>query len=223
MKKTIVYLLVITISIIAVATSILYEQKHERKLPILNPTDVNHALVDSSLHNKGVNHTILDFHLINQNGENVTQEIIKDRVVVANFFFATCPTICPIMNSQLSRVHAEYIENNNVIILSHTVWPEMDSVEALKEYGERFEADSKRWQFLTGDKHHLYNLARKSYLVAPSIRDTNFDQGGEGDFIHTENIVLIDKKRRIRGFYDGTDSLEVSQLIEDVQILLDHK
>jgi protein SCO1 len=149
MKKTIVYLLVIIISIIAIATSILYEQKHERKLPILNPTDVNGALVDSSLHNKGVNHTILDFHLTNQNGKNVTQEIIKGRVVVANFFFATCPSICPIMNSQLSRVHAEYLKNNNVIILSHTVWPEVDSVEVLKEYGDRYEADSKRWQFLT--------------------------------------------------------------------------
>ena len=223
MKKIIVYLVVIAFSIIAIATSILYEQKHERKLPILNPTDVYPALVDSSLHNKGVNHTILDFHLTNQNGENVTQEIIKDRVVVANFFFATCPTICPIMNNQLSRVHHKYVNNDDVIILSHTVWPEIDTFEALKEYGDRYAADSKRWQFLTGDKHHLYNLARKSYLVAPSVNDTNFDQGGEGDFIHTENIVLIDKKRRIRGFYDGTDSLEVSQLIEDVQILLEHK
>lgn len=223
MKKSIVYLIVIAISVIAVATFILYEQKYERKLPILNPTDVNAALVDSSLQNKGINHTILDFHLTNQNGENVSQEIIKDRVVVANFFFATCPSICPIMNSQLSRVHAEYLKNNNVIILSHTVWPEVDSVEVLKEYGERYNANPKRWQFLTGDKHHLYHLARKSYLVAPSLQDTNFDQGGEGDFIHTENIVLIDKKRRIRGFYDGTNSLEVSQLIQDVQILLDHK
>ena len=223
MKKIIVYLVVIAFSIIAIATFILYEQKNERKLPILNPTDVYPALVDSSLHNKGINHTILDFHLINQNGDSVTQEIINDRVVVANFFFATCPTICPIMNNQLSRVHDKYVNNDDVIILSHTVWPEIDSIEVLKEYGERYEADSKRWQFLTGDKHHLYNLARKSYLVAPSVNDTNFDQGGEGDFIHTENIVLIDKKRRIRGFYDGTDSLEVSQLIEDVQILLEQK
>jgi len=214
---------VIAFSIIAIATFILYEQKNERKLPILNPTDVYPALVDSSLHNKGINHTILDFHLINQNGDSVTQEIINDRVVVANFFFATCPTICPIMNNQLSRVHDKYVNNDDVIILSHTVWPEIDTFEVLKEYGERYKADSKRWQFLTGDKHHLYNLARKSYLVAPSVNDTNFDQGGEGDFIHTENIVLIDKKRRIRGFYDGTDSLEVSQLIEDVQILLEQK
>ena len=223
MKKTILYLTGVAITIIAIATFILYEQKHERKLPILNPTDVNHVLVDSSLHNKGVNHTILDFQLTNQNGENVTQEIVKSKVVVANFFFATCPTICPIMNSQLSRVHDKYVNNDDVIILSHTVWPEIDTIEVLKEYGERYEADSKRWQFLTGDKHHLYNLARKSYLVAPSVNDTNFDQGGEGDFIHTENIVLIDKKRRIRGFYDGTEPLEVSQLIEDVQILLEQK
>jgi len=223
MKKIIVYLVVIAFSIIAIATFILYEQKNERKLPILNPTDVYPALVDSSLHNKGINHTILDFHLINQNGDSVTQEIINDRVVVANFFFATCPTICPIMNNQLSRVHDKYVNNDDVIILSHTVWPEIDTFEVLKEYGERYKADSKRWQFLTGDKHHLYNLARKSYLVAPSVNDTNFDQGGEGDFIHTENIVLIDKKRRIRGFYDGTEPLEVSQLIEDVQILLEQK
>ena len=223
MKKTIVYLIVVGIVISVIATSILYEQKHERKLPILNPTDVNDALVDSSLHNKGVDHTILDFHLTNQNGENITQEIIKNKVVVANFFFATCPSICPIMNSQLSRVHDKYLKNDNVMILSHTVWPEVDSVEVLKEYGERYGADVKRWHFLTGDKHHLYNLARKSYLVAPSVNDTSFDQGGDGDFIHTENIVLIDKKRRIRGFYDGTDSLAVNQLIVDVQILLDQK
>ena len=107
--------------------------------------------------------------------------------------------------------------------MSHTVWPEIDTVEVLKDYASRYEADSRRWQFLTGDKYHLYNLARKSYLVAPSEHDPNFDQGGEGDFIHTENIVLIDKRKRIRGFYDGTDSIEVSQLIEDVQILLEQK
>jgi len=222
MKKTVYYLIVIAIAIV-VATSILYQQKHERKLPILNPTDVNNALVDSSLHHKGVDHTILDFQLTNQNGEKVTQEVIKNKVVVANFFFATCPTICPIMNGQLSRVHDEYLNENSVIILSHTVWPEVDSVEVLKEYGELYDADPARWQFLTGDKHHLYNLARKSYLVAPSVNDTSFDQGGEGDFIHTENIVLIDKKRRIRGFYDGTDSLEVNQLIVDVQVLLNQE
>ena len=92
----------------------MYEQKYERKLPILNPTDVNYVLVDSSLHNKGVNHTILDFQLINQNGENVSEEIIKDKVVVANFFFATCPTICPLMNNQLRRVHDKYLYNNEI-------------------------------------------------------------------------------------------------------------
>ncbi len=127
------------------------------------------------------------------------------------------------MSNQLKRVHDQYLTNDNVIILSHTVWPEVDSVEALFEYGERYGADPKKWLFLTGDKHHLYDLARKSYLVAPSINDTTFDQGGEGDFIHTENIVLIDKKRRIRGFYDGTDSTEVSLLIGDIQILLGSK
>ncbi len=164
MKKTILYLTVVAISIIAIATFILFEQKHQRKLPILNPTDVNHALVDSSLHNKGVNHTILDFQLINQNGENVSQEIIKDKVVVANFFFATCPTICPIMNNQLSRIHDKYLYNNDVIILSHTVWPEIDTVEVLKDYGERYEADSRRWQFLTGREEACYTIWREKVI-----------------------------------------------------------
>lgn len=222
MKKTIAYLMVIVAAII-VATTVLYNQKNERRLPVINPADVNQALVDSSLHHKGVDHTILDFNLTNQLGEEVNQSIIENKVVISNFFFATCPVICPKMSSQVMRVHEHYLENDDVIILSHTVWPEVDSVEVLREYGERFNADPKRWQFLTGDKHHLYNLARKSYLVAPSINDTTFDQGGEGDFIHTENVVLIDHKKRIRGFYDGTDSTAINQLIIDIQILLDAK
>ena len=214
MKRTILSLILVAVIIITIATFILYEEKYERKLPILNPTDVNYVLVDSSLHNKGVNHTILDFQLINQNGENVSQEIIKDKVVVANFFFATCPTICPLMNNQLSRVHDKYLYNNGVIILSHTVWPEIDTVEALKDYGNRYEADSRRWQFLTGDKYHLYNLARKSYLAVKE--DGN---GDIYDMIHTENFLLIDKKRQIRGFYDGTQSEDIERLLEDIETL----
>ena len=137
-----------------------------------------------------------------------------------NFFFVTCPAICPKMNSQVMRVHNAYNKNDHVIILSHTVWPEVDTPSVLKEYAERYNANTKNWQFLTGDKHELYRLARKSYLVSPSINDTSFDQGGVGDFIHTENVVLIDDKKRIRGFYDGTDSLRVNQLIQDIQLLL---
>lgn len=219
MKKTIAYVGVIVVAII-IATTVLYNQKNTRRLPVINPSDVNLALVDSSLHHKGVDHTILQFELINQFGQTVTRKVTNNKVVVANFFFATCPAICPKMSSQVKRVHDHYLDNDNVIILSHTVWPEVDSVEVLKEYADRYNANPERWQFLTGDKHHLYDLARKSYLVAPSINDTNFDQGGEGDFIHTENLVLIDKKKRIRGFYVGTDSVDVNQLIEDIQILL---
>ena len=219
MKKRII-LLVTALVLISIATTILYKQKNKRILPIFNPTDVNKALVDSSIQSKGINHTILNFDLTNQDAENVTQEIIKNKVVVSDFFFTTCPSICPKMTNQLKRVYDTFLENDEVIILSHTVWPEVDSVEVLKEYSQKYEANSKRWQFLTGDKHHLYKLARKSYLVSPSINDTTFDQGGEGDFIHTTNVVLIDKHKRIRGYYDGTDSIEINQLIKDVSLLL---
>jgi len=220
MKKVIALLSIVAIG--AVIVMIMQkEQLEKRVLPILNPTDVNKALVDSSLHNKGINHTILDFNLTNQNGEQVDQNLIKDKIVISDFFFTTCPGICPKMTNQLKRVHDEFLENDNVILLSHTVWPEVDSVETMKAYADLYEADAKRWQFLTGDKNHLYKLARQSYLVAPSITDTTFDQGGEGDFIHTTNVSLVDRKRQIRGFYNGVDSVEIKQLIEDVYLLLE--
>lgn len=220
MKGVIALILVVIIGAVVVV-NMQYDQVEKRVLPILNPTDVNKALVDSSLHNKGLNHTILDFNLINQNGESVTQNIIKNKVVISDFFFTTCPGICPKMTNQIKRVHDEFLNDDHVIILSHTVWPEVDSAEVLKAYAELHDAQAKRWQFLTGDKEHLYKLARQSYLVAPSITDTNYDQGGEGDFIHTTNVALIDKKRQIRGFYGGTDSVEIQQLIDDIYLLLE--
>lgn len=222
MKKVIALGLVVLVGAIIVMM-IRIDEKEKKVLPVINPTNVNPALVDSSLHNQGINHKVLNFDLINQDGEAVDENMIKDKIVVADFFFTTCPSICPKMTNQLTRIQTEFLNNDDVIILSHTVWPEVDSVETLKVYADLYNAKTKKWQFLTGSKEQLYKLARQSYLVAPSISDTNFDQGGEGDFIHTTNIALVDKKRQIRGFYNGVDSTKIKQLIDDIYLLLEQK
>lgn len=222
MKQLIALLIIVGIGI-AIATTMISEQQKKRTLPYLNPAQINSKLVDSTLHNKGSNHKILPFRLINQNGDTIDQKTIENKIVVANFFFTTCPTICPKMNNKLSKVYDSLKSNGDVMFLSHSVWPEIDTVEALAVYASQFDITTPTWYFLTGDKEQLYNLARKSYLVAPSIYDTTFDQGGEGDFIHTENVVLVDKEKFIRGMYDGLNDEEMKQLIADIQLLLEEE
>ena len=125
------------------------------------------------------------------------------------------------MTKNLEQLHEQVKNDTNIIILSHTVWPEVDSTEALLTYANTHKANHESWRFLTGDKKELYRLARKNYLVAPDVNDKNFDHGSEADFIHTENVVLVDKKQRIRGFYDGTDPEAMAMLLSDIKILLE--
>lgn len=159
-------------------------------------------------------HTIGSFTLINQYKETITDSVMKGKICVADFFFATCQSICPKMSHQLHRVQDSFAHKEDFLILSHTVNPDHDTAEVLRIYGERYGAIKGKWHFLTGDKKHIYDLARYSYLV--NVDETE----GEGDlFIHSELFVLIDKKRRIRGIYDGTDSLQVNQLIKDIRLL----
>ncbi len=159
-------------------------------------------------------HTIPDFSLINQEGKTITQNDFKDKIYVADFFFTTCEGICPKMSSQMERIAEKYKDNSGVLLLSHTVMPEVDSVPVLKTYAEEHHADPSKWFFVTGERKLINRLARKSYLVG----------GTEGtddeDFVHTQYFTLIDPEKRIRGFYDGTDSTEVSKLIADIEILL---
>lgn len=216
--KSIVAFIIIFIVSVSAGLYILSENKET--LPIYNPVDVNPELVDKSIQNKGINHTIMDFYLQNQNGDWVTQDILENKIVVANYFFATCPSICPIMNGKLMKVNEHFKKDKKVLLISHTVMPEIDSSEVLLEYAERYNADASTWQFLTGDKKHLYELARKSYLICPDENDPNYDHGSENDFIHTENVALIDTKGRIRGFYDATSDAQIKQLIADIEILL---
>jgi protein SCO1/2 len=183
------------------------------RLPIYQPASVNNELVDSTIVHKINYHKISDFSLTNQNGEIVTQKKYDNKIYVADFFFTTCQSICPVMTKNMKDLQYKLIEDSEVLLLSHTVFPEIDSVEVLKKYAIDNSVIDSKWDLVTGDKKEIYDLARKSYLAA---KDNNFS---EYDLIHTENFVLIDKKKQIRGFYDGTDKEEINRLINDIKIL----
>ena len=186
----------------------------EKKLPVYQPSMVSQELVDSTLHYKKKYHTIADFELTNQNGKSITQEDYADKIYVADFFFTTCPTICPIMTKNMAQIQGSILDDPDVLLLSHSVTPDIDSVAQLKKYAlEKGVVDTK-WNLVTGDKKQIYELARKSYLAVKTDGD-----GGPYDMIHTENFILVDKERRIRGFYDGTNSEEIEKLMNDLEIL----
>ncbi|MBI3519051.1 MAG: SCO family protein [Bacteroidetes bacterium] len=161
-------------------------------------------------------HTVKPFCFTDQYNEKVTEETVKGKIYVTDFFFTTCQSICPIMSNELERVYKQFANRKDVLILSHTVAPEEDSITVLLDYAKMHHVTDKRWLFLTGEKKHLYEMARKSYLL-------NADEGNgdPDDFIHTQNFALVDKERHLRGFYDGTDSLDVSRLIVDINLLLE--
>ena len=183
------------------------------RLPVYQPASVNSELVDTTIVHKINYHKISDFTLTNQNGETVTQKKYDNKIYVADFFFTTCQSICPIMTKNMKDIQDKLIKDSEVLLLSHTVFPEIDSVEVLKKYAVENNVIDSKWDLVTGDKKEIYDLARKSYLAA---KDNQF---GEYDMIHTENFVLIDKKKQIRGFYDGTDKQEIVRLFEDIKIL----
>lgn len=161
-------------------------------------------------------HTVKPFCFVNQYNEKVTEETVKNKIYVADFFFTTCQSICPIMSTQLERVYKQFAKNKDVLILSHTVSPEVDSVNVLMDYAKLHGVKDKQWLFLTGAKKQLYDMARKGYLL-----NNEKGNGDEDDFIHTQNFALVDKERHLRGFYDGTDSTEVTRLITDINLLLE--
>lgn len=160
-------------------------------------------------------HTVPDFEFTDQNNEKVNQQSLKDKIYVTEYFFTTCKSICPVMNDHLTLVYKEFKARKDFLILSHTVDPETDSVQILKEYANQHGVTDERWKFVTGNKKELYELARKGYLL-----NAEEGNGGAEDFIHTQNFALIDKEHHIRGFYDGTDSLEIVRMIQDIKILL---
>jgi len=204
-------------SILIALTGIIiaYFMIKKKPLPVFNPADINPQLVDESLQDVNKLHRAGNFNLIDQEGNTITQDYFKGKIFITDFFFVTCPTICPKMATQMGRVYDEFKDHENILLLSHTVMPEKDSVPVLKEYSDKLGVDAKKWKFVTGDKKQIYDLARKTYFAAVTEGD-----GGIDDFIHTENFVLVDKEKRLRGFYDGTSEKDVNRLIEDIYTLL---
>ncbi len=188
------------------------------ELPIYTPAQLNPQLVDSTLQRSNEEHHLLDFRLTDQDGRTVTLADTKGKVVLADFFFTTCGSICPKMSTQLERVQAAYTDDDRVLLLSHSVTPEIDSVPALKAYADLHGADPKRWRLLTGDRKQIYALARKSWFA---VKDTG--DGGPNDFVHTENFILADQQGRLRGFYDGTSTADVDRAIADMGKLLEER
>lgn len=222
MKKILVVVGIVAIGVVFAYSLISGEiEQNNNFLEVVNPADIiDKSLVDSSLIGKGYGHRIGDFQFVDQYGETITQETIKDKVYVVDYFFTACGSICPIMSNQLTRVQDAFMGDTNVLILSHTVWPENDTIEQLARYAKKYHAIRGKWFFLTGNKDSLYALARNSYFVLKPAEAANAGDGNS-DFIHTNNFVLVDKKRRIRGYYDGTDSTDVNRLIKDIHTLLE--
>ena len=206
-------IIIMTSLSIIVLTSFYYILKPKVTLPIFSPNMVSSELVEESIHHVKKYHKISNFSLTNQNGETVTEENYHNKIYVADFFFTTCPSIFPIMTENMFYIQEKTI-NKDILLVSYSVTPEIDSVAQLKKYAIEKGVDDSRWNLLTGEKKDIYELARKSYLVAKNNGD-----GGKYDMIHTENFVLIDKEKRIRGFYDGTNKEEMDKLLNDIQIL----
>jgi len=189
------------------------------RLPIYNPSDLNPAVVDDDLERVGRGHRIGDFNLVDQWGNKADSSLLEGKIYVADFFFTTCPTICIDMGANFQRIQETYQDEDRFHLVSHTVMPEIDTVEVMHAYGERMGAIKGKWHLLTGEKRELYRMARREYFAVME-QGTSFDPH---DFIHTENVILVDEKKRIRGFYDGTSDLDIDRLIGDIQILLDRK
>ncbi|MDN3491697.1 SCO family protein [Winogradskyella bathintestinalis] len=206
-----IFFLVLSIIILTIIYNVL---NVKQPLPIYQPGMVSEELVDSTIQHQLKYHKIADFSLTNQNGKTITQNDYKDKIYVADFFFTTCQTICPIMTDNMVQIQEEIMKDDDVMLLSHSVTPKIDSVAQLKKYAKAKGVIDKKWNLVTGDKKQIYALARKSYLAVKT--DGN---GDEYDMIHTENFMLIDKKRQIRGFYDGTKPEDIERILEDIETL----
>lgn len=205
-----IFFSVLCIAIIAIIYSIL---NVEKPLPIYQPVNFESKLVDSTIQHVEKYHTVADFKLVNQNGDTITQNSYNNKIYIADFFFTTCQTICPIMTDHMVYIQKEILNDDDVMLLSHSVTPEIDSVAQLKKYAKKKGVIDSKWNLVTGDRKQIYDLARKSYLV---VED---DGIGNYGMVHTENFALIDKKGQIRGVYSGIRKTAIDSLLKDIKIL----
>ncbi len=183
----------------------------DAQLPILGQktTDENGKVIE---------HTIPDFSFVNQYGDTITQNLFDNKIYVSDFFFTSCPTICPVMKSQMIRVYDHFKNNEQVMILSHSIDPYHDSVAVLKDYADALGIVGDKWQFVTGDQDAIYDIGQNAYMVTAAEDTVAAEE--TGGFIHSGAFILVDKKKRVRGLYDGTLEDQVSQLIRDIELLL---
>lgn len=210
-------ILIVTMTVLSVIIiSLIYSQlKVEPRLPYFEARNIDKKLVDSTLQYSKQKQRIGDFALVNQNNEIITQEYYQDKIYVADFFFTTCQSICPIMTSNMVDIQRELKNDTIVKLISHSVIPAYDTPEVLKEYAIKQGVDDSRWNLVTGTQEQIFTLARKHYLAVEDIPGTEDDL----DMVHTENFMLIDKKGYIRGYYDGTNDDEIEKLLTDIEIL----
>jgi len=188
--------------------------QQEKSLPYLGPKETKevNGKIDT------IYHQIPDFKFLNQDSAWVSQKDLEGKIYVADFFFTSCPTICPKMKTQMLRIYQRYLNNPNIQLLSHSIDPTYDQPHVLKAYANRMEVDAKKWNFVTGKKEDIYKIGQKSYMVSAQE-----DPNESGGFVHSGAFILVDKHRHVRGIYDGTKEPEVNQLIEDIEILLHEK
>jgi len=190
------------------------KQTKDRSLPYLGEPAITSHEENGKLVADTIYPTIPAFSFVNQDGEKVTNETFDGGIYVADFFFTTCPTICPKMKAELLRVYKEFEKEPKVKILSHTIDPDHDSVEVLYDYAGKLQVTSPKWNFVTGNKDSIYTIA-DSYMI--SAEEAPNEPGG---YIHSGALILIDHNRNIRGMYDGTRPEDVDQLIKDIPVLL---
>lgn len=215
----ILFLVVFFLILVPIGYYFLSGQGKTKPLPVINPIDVQQEMVDPEMLRMGKGHRIGDFRFENQDGKWITAADMKGKVSVVEYFFTTCKSICPIMNSQMQRIQRKFASENDVRVFSFTVDPDTDSVAQMKRYAMAHGAKAGQWHFLTGKKADLYGLARRSFFVLKPAEAQNLGDAGS-DFIHTNNFVLVDQQLRIRGYYDGTDPKEVSLLQAHIAQLL---
>ena len=213
-KKYRIFFIVFFILSSIILTLFYFALKPSKTLKIFNPADVNPEMVDTTVQYVKKYHTIDDFSFTNQNGKKITQKDYEGKIYVADFFFTTCPSICVPMGENMAWLQGQIKDNPKVMLLSHTVMPDVDTPEVLKAYAKKKGVIDAKWNLVTGKKEDIYYIARKSYLAVKTT-----DSSELYDMVHTENFVLVDAKRRIRGFYDGTKLEEVKRLLEDIKFL----
>ncbi len=187
-------------------------------LPILGNRYAETKEVNGKTITDTVYQTIPAFRFINQDGMPVSNKLVEGKIYVADFFFATCPTICPVMKKNMIEVFEAYRNNPDIFLLSHTIDPEHDTLEVLKDYCTRLGSDGKQWMFLTGSRDSIYQIAETGYYASAQVDSTE-----PGGFVHSGGFILVDRKQRVRGIYDGTSKTDTKRLINDMQLLLDEK